>query len=172
MGVLKVPNNKISLAVDLSSLAKSLESKGYGDVDHLTFLGSALFTRRVSGPRVVLCTLPIEPAIEDPETVADGIGSAPSQVMIAGKYRKTIDGTAFESYGAHANSYSCCYLTAACAIGASRKEMEDFLERFEQALQDYRNGAGRGDKPSAATAMGGGSAPHLYDTKQTPKSTK
>lgn len=64
--MLSVPANKISFAIDLSPLAKSLESKGQGDVDHLTFLGSALFTRRVSGPRVVLCAQPEAPGAEAP----------------------------------------------------------------------------------------------------------
>lgn len=144
MRLLKVPANRISFAVDLSSLAASLKEKGQGDTDHLTFLGSALFTRRVSGPRVVLCTLPVTPSPEHPDApeTAD-VGAEAAQVKIKGKYRKVIDGTPFESYGAHANTYSCCYLTAACAIGARRDELESFIERFEHALQDYRNGAGR-----------------------------
>lgn len=154
MRLLKVPANKISLAVDLSPLASSLEPKGYGDIDHLTFLGSALFTRRVSGPRVVLCTLAVAPSADAPEIAAEndesGVKLEPSLVKVKGKYRKTIDGVSFESYGAHANTYSCCYLTAACAIGAQRKELEDFLERFEHSLQDYRNGAGRPAKEQQA----------------------
>jgi len=67
-------------------------------------------------------------------------------VKVKGKYRKVIDGVAFDSYGAHADTYACCYLTAACALGASREEMQAFLERFEHALQDYRSGAGRKEK--------------------------
>jgi len=151
--LLQCPANRISLAVDLSLLAKSLEEKGMGDVDHLTFLGSALFTRRVSGPRVVLCALPAAPSPEAPAAAEaegaaagpDGVAASPEApaVKLKGKYKKVIDGVAFESYGAHADTYPCCYLTAACALGAERKEMEAFLERLEHALQDYRNGAGR-----------------------------
>mmetsp|Transcript_121114 Transcript_121114/g.376510 ORF Transcript_121114/g.376510 Transcript_121114/m.376510 type:complete len:182 (+) Transcript_121114:1431-1976(+) len=75
----------------------------------------------------------------------DGVAASPEApaVKLKGKYKKVIDGVAFESYGAHADTYPCCYLTAACALGAERKEMEAFLERLEHALQDYRNGAGR-----------------------------
>ncbi|CAJ1331657.1 unnamed protein product [Effrenium voratum] len=110
------------------------------DMDHLTFLGSALFTRRVSGPRVVLCT----PRPGSPEPTD---APAPSEtVKVKGKYCKVIDGHAFECYGAHTDFYPCCYLTAACAIGASRKEMESFVERLEFAVQDYKNGAGRKEK--------------------------
>jgi len=147
--VLNVPANKISFAVDLTPLAKSLESKGQGDVDHLTFLGSALFTRRVSGPRVVLCAQPDGSGEEAPSS-GGGEGEtleaqAPSE-KVKGKFKKTIDGISFQSYGAHADTYPCCYLTAACALGATKDEMEAFITRLDGALQDYKKGAGRKDK--------------------------
>eukprot|EP00913_Durusdinium_trenchii_P029045 g27233.t1 len=97
---------------------------------------SALFTRRVSGPRVVLCTPKPGAATLDVETPADTI-------KVKGKYQKVIDGTPFECYGAHTNFYPCCYLTAACAIGASRKEMDAFLERLEAAVQAVWEFSGR-----------------------------
>lgn len=141
--LLKVPANKISFAIDISSLVRQTSTDA--DVDHLTFLGSALFTRRVSGPRVVLCTPPASSSQEALEASTET-----DTVKVKGRYRKVIDGIAFECYGAHTNAYSCCYLTAACALGAKRSEMESFLERFEAALQDYRNGAGRKDKGSSS----------------------
>lgn len=122
--VLKCPNNKISFAVDLTGLSKH-ENEGDGP-KALTFLGSALFTRRVSGPRVVVCTLHGE--------------ARPSG---KGPYGKAIDGTEFQNYGAHTDSYKCCYLTAACALGSTREEMECFLTRLDGALDDYRKGAGK-----------------------------
>eukprot|EP00931_Biecheleriopsis_adriatica_P033629 TRINITY_DN19510_c0_g1_i1.p1 TRINITY_DN19510_c0_g1~~TRINITY_DN19510_c0_g1_i1.p1 ORF type:complete len:514 (-),score=96.18 TRINITY_DN19510_c0_g1_i1:190-1731(-) len=145
--VLKVPANKISFCVDISPLGRSKNDGEEDDMDHLTFLGSALFTRRVSGPRVVLCT----PSSPSAGTVVDGDSEAADAVpaesiKVKGKYRKVIDDIPFENYGAHIDAYPCCYLTAACAIGAARPEMESFLERFEGALQDYRNGAGRKEK--------------------------
>jgi len=143
--LLSCPANKISFVCDLNPLAKEMAEKGKADVDHLTFLGSALFTRRVSGPRVVLCSQPA--ASSCPEAPAADVEAEaeerPQSLKLKGRYRKTIDGTAFESYGAHTDEYPCCYLTAACAIGATRGEMECFLERFESSVQDFRNGAGR-----------------------------
>jgi len=138
--LLRCPANRISFAIDLSTLAAG----GDDDVDHLTFLGSALFTRRISGPRVVVCAAPAskEDCAENESEEQNAI------VKIKGKYQKKIDGTPFQSYGAHADTYPCCYLTAACAIGASREELSFFLSRFETALQDYRKGAGRKEKNS------------------------
>lgn len=118
-----------------------------GEVDHLTFLGSALFTRRVSGPRVVLCAMPSAAPPEQPEP--DGAGE---KLKVKGRYCKTVDGTKFQSYGAHTDVYSSCYLTAACAIGAEREDLEAFLARFESVLHDYRKGAGRKDKESSSKA--------------------
>lgn len=145
--LLSTPANRISLACDLSPLvqrsaaASDASGEAANDADHLTFLGSALFTRRVSGPRVVLCTPPpsVETAAAAPEAT-EGSAQAPK---LKGQYRKTIDGISFESYGAHAATYGCCYLTAACAIGATQPEMELFLDRFDHAIQDYKGGAGR-----------------------------
>jgi len=146
--VLKVPANRISFCIDITSLGRSPQPGEEDDIDHLTFLGSALFTRRVSGPRVVLCTPPSAAALQEkPDDQTES-------VKVKGKYRKVIDGTPFECYGAHTNAYPCCYLTAACAIGAEKKEMDCFLERFEAAVQDYRNGAGRKDKVGAKPVLG------------------
>lgn len=157
--VLKVPANKISFCIDISSLGRPAGAEGQEDMDHLTFLGSALFTRRVSGPRVVLCSPAASAAGTSPAgaagypekqtetaTASEETASTEEVVKIKGKYRKMVDGTAFECYGAHTDAYPCCYLTAACALGATRLEMESFLERLESALQDYRQGAGRKDK--------------------------
>lgn len=145
--VLKVPANRISFCIDISSLGRSPDDTA-DDIDHLTFLRSALFTRRVSGPRVVLCIpKPGSPAEEVPQE-----GEAPAQtIKVKGKYQKVIDGTPFECYGAHTDSYPCCYLNAACAIGATRKEMDAFVERLESAVQEYKNGAGRKDKKGKPT---------------------
>lgn len=149
--LLSVPANKISLACDLTSLTglKSISPENDTadeiDQDHLTFLGSALFTRRVSGPRVVLCSINMTPA---PKAASDSVVEAieTAKVKLKGKYKKVIDGVPFESYGAHIDAYPCCYVTAACALGATRDEMESFLERFDLAIQEYKNGAGRKDK--------------------------
>merc|ERR1712050_559324 len=104
------------------------------------------FTRRASGPRVVLCSPPPAP-LANQEEGADTAEDAPP-AAVKGKLAKKIDGVLFESYGAHIDAYPCCYLTAACALGATREEMEAFLERFENAVHEYRGGAGK--KESAA----------------------
>jgi len=129
--LLRCPQNRISFALDLSGLEEGRpegspegqsEEGAREAAQRLTFLGSALFTRRVSGPRVVVCARPGIPQLA---------------------LRKVIDGLAFESYGAHCNEYPCSYLTAACAIGASRGEMEAFLERLANAVQEHRATARR-----------------------------
>lgn len=135
-------------------------------VDDLTFLGSSLFTRRVSGPRVVLCTPPAD-APEDSETPAvsaDAVEAKPEEaeeakVEVKGKYEKRIDGVKFQNYGAHAEAYKCCYLTAACAIGATRDELEIFLDRFETAVLDYKG-------VSASGRKGGGGKREKKEKKQ------
>ncbi|KAF4649677.1 hypothetical protein FOZ61_001083, partial [Perkinsus olseni] len=100
--VLEVPWNRISLAIDLSSL--NLDSGTAA-----TEIGSALFTRRVSGPRVVLCE------------------NGPS---------KNIGGMVFSNYGSHSENYSAAksYVTCACAIGCEQQELDEFLVRFDHVL--------------------------------------
>ncbi|KAF4733837.1 hypothetical protein FOZ63_013512 [Perkinsus olseni] len=104
--VLEVPWNRISLAIDLSSL--NLDSGTAA-----TEIGSALFTRRVSGPRVVLCE------------------NGPS---------KNIGSMVFSNYGSHSEDYSAAksYMTCACAIGCEQQELDEFLVRFDHVLRDLR----------------------------------
>eukprot|EP00928_Gymnodinium_smaydae_P003655 TRINITY_DN11297_c0_g1_i1.p1 TRINITY_DN11297_c0_g1~~TRINITY_DN11297_c0_g1_i1.p1 ORF type:complete len:533 (-),score=108.44 TRINITY_DN11297_c0_g1_i1:184-1782(-) len=166
--LLNVKSNTISLACDLNPLIRLAEESPVAkegqatDADHLTFLGSALFTRRVSGPRVVLCAAS-SAAGGGSGAAADGAAAAataaeetytdvpgPYPVKIKGSYVKAIDGHSFQSYGAHADTYPCCYLTAACALGSTGPELELFLDRFDEAVQDYKNGAaGKKDKAKA-----------------------
>merc|ERR1719316_1555348 len=110
--VLSSPGNKISLAIDVTPLEQYAEGGRKG----LAFLGSMLFTRRVSGPRVVL---------------AGGE---------KGAFMKSIDGHMFENYGAHHDAYPHCYLPAAAAIGATREELEVFLQRLDESLVDFKAG--------------------------------
>jgi len=97
--VLDTPGNKISFALALPDLG----------VD-LSYLGSMLFSRRVSGPRVVQC-----PAA-----------------------KKEIDNVSFLNYGSHHDDYELPYLTAACAVGTTQSELEIFLQRLDQALIDIK----------------------------------
>jgi len=96
--VLDTPANKISFALVLP------------DIDDVSYLGSMLFSRRVSGPRVVPCPAP----------------------------SKTIDGWTFGNYGSHHDDYEVPYLTAACAVGSTREELSTFLQRLDSALTDFK----------------------------------
>jgi len=125
--ILRCPANKISIAVDLQPLV------GDGDPARLTFLGSALFTRRVSGPRVVLGA-----AAKGHEREGEAMDAAVGHIEVSGKYQKKVDGIAFDNYGAHSSDYPCCYVTTACAVGATQEELDAFLVRFDQALHEFK----------------------------------
>jgi len=158
--LLRCAANKISLAADLTGLLRTDGEKI--DNEGLSFLGSALFTRRVSGPRVVLCVPqslvggPSEEApASDAEVVAEGMEGPRGAASVKGKYAKKIDGISFENYGAHSNTYPYCYLTAACALGATREEMDAFLVRFDLAMQEFRSA---GSSKAAGGKKGGAGA--------------
>lgn len=70
------------------------------------FLGSMLFTRCVSGTRVVR----------------------------RGQH-KSVGGVDFTGYGASVADYPHDYLTAACALGLSAAELDEFLLRFDKTLR-------------------------------------
>mmetsp|Transcript_9973 Transcript_9973/g.30436 ORF Transcript_9973/g.30436 Transcript_9973/m.30436 type:complete len:99 (+) Transcript_9973:1355-1651(+) len=74
-----------------------------------TFLGSMLFTRLVSGARVVPRCNP--------------------KVKVCGK---TFKG----GFGAHADNYHCSYMTMACALGVSRAEIDTACLRLEACLHE------------------------------------
>lgn len=74
----------------------------------ITYFGSMLFTRCVSGTRVV----PVH------ET-------------------KEICGHRFRGYGSSTNEYPYSYLTAACAIGLTKAEMDEFFTRLDKCFHDY-----------------------------------
>ena len=83
-------------------------------VQSATYLGSMLFSRAVSGTRIV----------------ARG-GS------------KTIGGHTFAGYGAHVDDYGSTYLTAACAIGMEEEEIGTFVARLDKALVDFAKQAAK-----------------------------
>ncbi|XP_070540300.1 O-phosphoseryl-tRNA(Sec) selenium transferase-like [Ptychodera flava] len=96
--LLKTKNNTISLAMSLSQL--------HGDTKQVTELGSMLFTRFVSGTRVV--------AHDSPD--------------------KEVAGYKFKNYGAHTDQYPCTYLTAAAAIGMTKHDVDTFVKRLDKVL--------------------------------------
>lgn len=74
----------------------------------MTFLGSMLFQRHVSGTRV-----------------------------IARSKTATIEGIVFSGYGAHYNSYPHDYLTMAAAIGTNRQDVDEFICRLRLCLKAF-----------------------------------
>jgi len=61
--------------------------------------------------------------------------------------KQTIGGIALDGFGAHITDYPVPYLTAACAIGLTREEVDCFLARLEkvgskkkQSLQFFQIG--------------------------------
>lgn len=97
----------------------------------ISFLGSMLFTRCVSGTRVVV-----------PSTFTADAGSAKDPTA------KSIGPLTFPGYGSHADAYGPGpYLTAACAIGVTKEEVDEFLRRLDKALGDFsRRRRGRKDE--------------------------
>ncbi len=89
-----------------SSHKESRDSDGHSK--DISYFGSLLFTRCISGTRVV------------PKN-----------------QKKAIAGYEFDGFGSSTCNYSNSYLTAACAIGLTKEEMEDFFIRLDKALNEY-----------------------------------
>ncbi|XP_077333815.1 O-phosphoseryl-tRNA(Sec) selenium transferase [Lithobates pipiens] len=97
--LLETPHNPISLAMSL----KNLNDEGGTAI---TQLGSMLFTRQVSGARVV------------------PLGSS-----------QTINGYIFKGFMSHSNNYPCDYLNAASAIGITKRDVDIFIKRLDKCLR-------------------------------------
>lgn len=108
--VLNTPANPISLAVTLTRLHPARENcvEQVG-AKHVSFFGSMLFKRSVSGTRVV----------------ARGI-------------TKQVAGIDFEGFGAHCNAYPHDYLTVAAAVGTSQEEILTFVAKLRQCYSDLQ----------------------------------
>lgn len=102
-GISSLPSahNFISYAYCLDSLPSS--AKG------LTFLGSMLFQRNVSGCRVVTSTCKVT----------------------------KIAGYEFRTWGAHMNDYPHSYFTVACAIGMQTSEVDVFIRRLDKTIGKF-----------------------------------
>lgn len=95
--ILHTPNNPISIGFTLTKFGRNS--------NELTQIGSMLFTRFVSGVRVV----------------------APSE-------EKDISGLKFKNFSSHSNNYPCAYLTAAAAIGMTKNDVDLFIKRLDKVL--------------------------------------
>jgi len=89
----------ISIAVSLKHLPN----------ERLTELGSMLFTRRISGARVVQ------------------LGT-----------KQKIENYEFDNYGSHSSRSQFSYLTVAAAIGIEENDIENFMKKFDSIYQRLR----------------------------------
>ena len=97
--VLTTPHNSISIAMSLNTIP----------ADDATELGSMLFTRFVSGTRVV-------PRGDT----------------------KQVSGYTFEGFGSHSMNYHSVYLTAAAAMGVQREDVDQFIKRLDKTLHKLK----------------------------------
>nr|XP_015200776.1 PREDICTED: O-phosphoseryl-tRNA(Sec) selenium transferase isoform X1 [Lepisosteus oculatus]XP_015200777.1 PREDICTED: O-phosphoseryl-tRNA(Sec) selenium transferase isoform X1 [Lepisosteus oculatus]XP_015200778.1 PREDICTED: O-phosphoseryl-tRNA(Sec) selenium transferase isoform X1 [Lepisosteus oculatus]XP_015200779.1 PREDICTED: O-phosphoseryl-tRNA(Sec) selenium transferase isoform X1 [Lepisosteus oculatus]XP_015200780.1 PREDICTED: O-phosphoseryl-tRNA(Sec) selenium transferase isoform X1 [Lepisos len=100
--LLETSHNPISLAMSLCSLEKQNDRA-------VTQLGSMLFTRQVSGARVV------------PRGT-----------------EQTVSGYTFKGFMSHANDYPCPYLNAASAIGITKEDVTLCIKRLDKCLKTFK----------------------------------
>jgi O-phospho-L-seryl-tRNASec:L-selenocysteinyl-tRNA synthase len=140
--IIPSPRNSISIGMTVESLTRVNDSStssssssgggsgggsGSSSGGGVSFLGSMLFQRSVSGCRVV------------PKS------SKPTE----------ISGIEFISWGAHKTDYPVSYITAACAIGVTEDEIDEFLARLESVWVKYTQKSkrsGNSDSNSAEPA--------------------
>jgi hypothetical protein len=100
---------------------KSDKSRTEPHAEKLSFLGSMLYQRCVSGCRVVTCT---------------------------GETKK-VSGMSFTDWGAHSNAYPHSYFTVACSIGIQERDVMVFLERLDKVLVKFKKQYDGGAEPAA-----------------------
>jgi len=108
------PTNTISFGMTLESLARP-KGENEEETDYvksvakdISSFGAMLFSRCVSGTRVV----------------------PRAQV-------NTISGQEFVGFGSSTSTYHSAYMTAACAIGVSKAEIDEFYTRLDRTLAEY-----------------------------------
>jgi O-phospho-L-seryl-tRNASec:L-selenocysteinyl-tRNA synthase len=109
------PENSISFAMTLDNVVRvksdsETASEYLRSISNLVSkFGAMLFSRCVSGTRVV-------PRGES----------------------KVMSGEEFKCFGSSFEDYPHAYMTAACAIGVSHFEVDEFFTRLDKALQQYK----------------------------------
>lgn len=113
--ILVCPRNTVSFGITLDNLIRSNTTNtssaqlvNEDENKQLTKFGSMLFTRCISGTRVV-----------------------------ARSETKTISGHTFQGFGSSHDTYPHAYMTAACAIGMTEGEMNEFFVRLERCWKDF-----------------------------------
>ena len=135
--LLETPGNPISMGVTLSALeryaarvgevvvASDNEGKKRTTKTSVSFFGSMLFSRAVSGTRVV----------------------APGKTQEVG-------GITFHGFGTSHDAYPVPYFTAAAALGTTREDVDAFCARLTRAFADFRKRAEKQAKRAASGDAG------------------
>ena len=125
--ILNCPRNTISFGITLDTLSESPDEIGVDSVKEssldTSYFGSMLFMRCVSGTRVV----------------------PRGQTKTMGKH-------SFEGFGSSTDNYQHDYLTAACAIGGTECDLDEFFSRLDKAFKDFKK---KRKKKAAKTKKGG-----------------
>ncbi|XP_010902955.2 O-phosphoseryl-tRNA(Sec) selenium transferase [Esox lucius] len=117
--LLHTPHNPISLAMSLDGLQAQCDKA-------VTQLGSMLFTRQVSGARVV------------------ALGN-----------EQIVSGHTFSGFMSHSESYPCPYLNAASAVGITRDDVTLCIKRLDKCLKSLRKeSSARSSSPLPLTGQG------------------
>ena len=109
-------NNTISFGITLDNRVDAADGNDTEDATSnltskdISSLGSMLFSRCVSGTRIV-----------------------PKGEI------KTIEGIQFVGFGSSVSNYTHSYMTAACAIGISNTEINNFFSRLDKTLKEYKS---------------------------------
>jgi O-phospho-L-seryl-tRNASec:L-selenocysteinyl-tRNA synthase len=113
--LLECPSNTISLGITLDHLVRARNCDESEDEylkavgKQISYFGSMLFKRCVSGTRVV------------PRSDVKQMG-----------------GEVFVGFGSSTDKYPHAYMTAACAIGGSRIEVTEFFSRLDKTLKEAK----------------------------------
>lgn len=119
--MLETPGNPISMGMSLASLAMEGSGGGGGGGGvGVSFFGSMLFSRCVSGTRVV----------------------APGK-------RQEVGGVVFDGFGASHDCYPVPYFTAAAALGTTRDDVDRFCSQLSKCFKDYRKKIAKNAKAKA-----------------------
>jgi O-phospho-L-seryl-tRNASec:L-selenocysteinyl-tRNA synthase len=111
--LLECPSNTISLGITLDHLVRPRNDDESEDEylkavsKQISYFGSMLFKRCVSGTRVV-----------------------PRSDV------KQIEGELFLGFGSSTDRYPHAYMTAACAIGGSKSEVTEFFSRLDKTMKE------------------------------------
>jgi len=114
--LLDCPSNTISYGISLDNLINTNKKADQTEEDYLhsigreiSYFGAMLFNRCVSGTRVV------------------------PRVQV-----KSMGGNEFKGFGSSTDEYPHAYMTAACAIGVTKKEVDEFFNRLDKTLKEFK----------------------------------